>query len=102
LAFAPADRRKFYADRGWEPVELEEMSQTARQMNRAEPLCTYVVRLLPGAHTSEPPRTAPKVGRNDPSLRLGEEVQELLRRGDGELSTRAGLFGRNCANPRVR
>jgi hypothetical protein len=34
LAFAPADWRKFYADRGWEPVELEEMSQTARQMNR--------------------------------------------------------------------
>ena len=33
MAFAPADWRKFYRDRGWEPVEFEEeMSQTARQM----------------------------------------------------------------------
>jgi methyltransferase (TIGR00027 family) len=34
MAFAPADWRKFYRDRGWEPVEFEEMSQTARQVNR--------------------------------------------------------------------
>jgi hypothetical protein len=34
MAFAPADWRKFYRDRGWEPVESEEISQTARQLDR--------------------------------------------------------------------
>jgi hypothetical protein len=33
MAFVPADWRKFYRDRGWEPLEFEEMSQTAQQMN---------------------------------------------------------------------
>jgi hypothetical protein len=30
----PPTGRKFYRDRGWEPLEFEEMSQTAQQMNR--------------------------------------------------------------------
>jgi hypothetical protein len=33
MAFAPAYWRKFYRDRGWEPLEFEEMSQTAQPMN---------------------------------------------------------------------
>src|ERR1022692_219634 len=45
MAFAPADWRKFYRDRGWEPVEFEEMSQTARQMNR-EPGMMKVFRII--------------------------------------------------------
>ena len=39
------------------------------------------------AHRSEPQRSAPKVGRNDPCpCGSGEEVQEMLRRGDRELT----------------
>jgi methyltransferase (TIGR00027 family) len=45
MTFAPADWRKFYRDRGWEPVEFEEMSQTARQMNR-EPGMMKVFRII--------------------------------------------------------
>jgi hypothetical protein len=45
MAFAPADRRKFYRDRGWEPLEFEVMSQTAQQMNR-EPGMMKVFRII--------------------------------------------------------
>jgi len=45
MASAPADWRKFYRDRGWDPVEFEEMSQTARQMNR-EPGMMKVFRII--------------------------------------------------------
>ena len=43
--------------------------------------------ISPGAHTSEPRRSAPKVGRNDLCpVWLGEEVRAVLRRGERELS----------------
>ena len=45
MAFAPADWRKFYRDRGFEPVEFEEMSRTAREMKR-EPGMMKVFRTL--------------------------------------------------------
>jgi methyltransferase (TIGR00027 family) len=45
MAFAPADWRKFYRDRGWELVEFEEMAQTAHRMKR-EPGMMKVFRLL--------------------------------------------------------
>jgi methyltransferase (TIGR00027 family) len=45
MAFAPADWRKFYRDRGWEPVEFEDMAQTARQVNR-EPGMMKVFRII--------------------------------------------------------
>jgi len=51
MAFAPADWRKFYRERGWEPVAFEDMAQTARQMNR-EPgmmkVFRVIGRVLPG------------------------------------------------------
>ena len=45
MAFAPTDWRRFYRDRGWEPVEFEEMSQTAHRMNR-EPGMMRVFRII--------------------------------------------------------
>ncbi len=45
MAFAPADWRKFYRDRGFEAVEFEEMSRTARRMKR-EPGMMKVFRTL--------------------------------------------------------
>ena len=37
MAFAPQDWRKFFADRGWEVVQFENMAVTARRMHR-EPM----------------------------------------------------------------
>ena len=45
MAFAPADWRKFYRDRAWEPLEFEEMSQTAQQMN-GEPRMMKFLRII--------------------------------------------------------
>lgn len=45
MAFAPADWRKFYRERGWEVVSFEEMAQTAFQKNR-EPGAMKVMRIL--------------------------------------------------------
>jgi len=45
MAFAPADWRQFYRDRGFEPVEFEVMSQTAREMKR-EPGMMKIFRTL--------------------------------------------------------
>jgi hypothetical protein len=36
MAFAPANWRKFYRDRGWEPLEFEEMSPELCRSARAE------------------------------------------------------------------
>jgi methyltransferase (TIGR00027 family) len=45
MAFAPADWRKFYRDRGWEAVSFAEMAQAALQTNR-EPGPMKVMRIL--------------------------------------------------------
>jgi methyltransferase (TIGR00027 family) len=45
MTFAPADWRQFYRDRSWEPVEFEEMAQTAYKMNR-EPGMMKVFRVI--------------------------------------------------------
>ena len=45
MAFAPADWRRFYRDRGFEAVAFEEMSRTAREMKR-EPGMMKVLRAL--------------------------------------------------------
>jgi methyltransferase (TIGR00027 family) len=35
MSFAPADWRKFFADRGWQPVSFEDLANTAMKINRA-------------------------------------------------------------------
>lgn len=38
MRFAPSDWRKFYRERGWEPVEFRGMAQAAREKNRRPPM----------------------------------------------------------------
>jgi len=45
MAFAPADWRKFYRDRGWEAVQFEDMAKNAWKMNR-EPGMMRVFRII--------------------------------------------------------
>jgi methyltransferase (TIGR00027 family) len=50
MAFAPADWRKFFADRGWEVVQFENMALTARRMNREPGLMKFfglIARMFP-------------------------------------------------------
>ena len=69
MAFAPADWRKFYRDRGWEPLEFEEMSQTAQPMNR-EPGMMKFFRIIGQAFS----------GRGAKQRRTWESGVALLRR----------------------
>jgi methyltransferase (TIGR00027 family) len=45
MRFAPADWRRFYRDRGWEPVDFNDMAFTAWKVNR-EPGMMKVLRIL--------------------------------------------------------
>ncbi len=43
MLFAPFDWRKFYRERGWEPVEFQDLARTARKLNR-EPAILKLLR----------------------------------------------------------
>jgi methyltransferase (TIGR00027 family) len=45
MRFAPADWRRFYRDRGWEPQEFNDMASTAKKLNR-EPGMMKFFRIL--------------------------------------------------------
>jgi methyltransferase (TIGR00027 family) len=45
MRFAPADWRRFYRERCWEPVDFEDMAMTARKVNR-EPAMMKFFRIL--------------------------------------------------------
>ena len=38
MVFAPSDWRKFYRERGWEPVQFGDLAQTASKLNREPPI----------------------------------------------------------------
>ena len=70
MDFADADWRKFYRDRAWEPLEFEEMSQTAQPMNR-EPGMMKFFRIIGQAFS----------GWGAKQRRTWESGVALLRRG---------------------
>ena len=56
-------------------------------------------RVCPSAHTIEPRRSAPKVAERPVPVWLRKEIQEMLRRSDGELN---GSFGDAAENAPAR
>jgi len=69
MRFAPADWRRFYRDRGWEPQDFNDMASTARKLNR-EPGMMKFFRILGQAFP----------GWNEKQSKLWESGVALLRR----------------------
>lgn len=69
MRFAPADWRRFYRDRGWEPHEFNDMASTAHKLQRAPGMMKFF-RILGQAFP----------GWNEKQSRLWESGVPLLRR----------------------